>query len=112
MATIDDVARLAGVAPTTVSNALSGKAHVAPGTRKRILAVADELRYQPNNAARNLASRRAMAVGVIVPVDPDVLSDGGLTEFLVAAADRLASHGYQALCLVEKIPTLLESGSS
>ena len=31
MATIDDVARLAGVAPTTVSNALSGKAHVARG---------------------------------------------------------------------------------
>ena len=95
---------LAGVGKTTVSHALSGKRHVAPATRERILTAVSQLGYHPNAAARSLASRRTMTVGLIVPLDLDVLSDNRSTDFIVGAADQLASHGYQLLCLVERNP--------
>ena len=104
MASIGDVASLAGVGKTTVSHALSGKRHVAPATRERILTAVSQLGYHPNAAARSLASRRTMTVGLIVPLDLDVLSDNRSTDFIVGAADQLASHGYQLLCLVERNP--------
>lgn len=55
---IGEVARVSGFSPTTVSNALSGKGRVAPATRERILAVADELGYRPHAAAAHLARKR------------------------------------------------------
>jgi DNA-binding LacI/PurR family transcriptional regulator len=69
MATISDVARRAGVAPTTVSHALSGKRHVAPATRARILAAVEELQYQPNATASSLRSRRTRTVALSLPLD-------------------------------------------
>ena len=48
MANIKDIARLSGVAPTTVSAVLNGRKHlVAEATRERILKVMQELRYVP-----------------------------------------------------------------
>jgi DNA-binding LacI/PurR family transcriptional regulator len=108
MATIDDVARLAGVGPTTVSHALSGKRHVAPSTRDRILAVVSQLGYHPNATARSLVSHRTMTVGLIVPLDLDVLSDNRSTDFIVGAADRLDNHGYRLLCLIDRNPDVLD----
>jgi DNA-binding LacI/PurR family transcriptional regulator len=108
MATIDDVARHAGVGRTTVSHALSGNRHVAPATRDRILAVVDELGYQPNAAARSLVSRRTMTVGLIVPLDLDILAENRYTDFLVAVGDRLNEHGYHLLCLIDRNPVPLD----
>lgn len=55
MATIADVARLAGVAPITVSRVLNGNGPVNPATRARVLAAIQELDYVPNAIARSLA---------------------------------------------------------
>ncbi|MDP9224171.1 MAG: LacI family DNA-binding transcriptional regulator, partial [Actinomycetota bacterium] len=51
---ISDVAAAAGVSPTTVSHALSGRRAVSEITRQRILGVVDELGYRPNLVARSL----------------------------------------------------------
>ena len=56
--TITDVARTAGVSPSTVSRALSVPHKVGPGTRERVLRVAEHLGYQPNRAARSLITGR------------------------------------------------------
>jgi DNA-binding LacI/PurR family transcriptional regulator len=62
---IKDVARAAGLSITTVSHALNGKGQVSAATRERVRAVADELGYHPNPAARVLLSGRSGVIGVI-----------------------------------------------
>lgn len=66
-ATITDVARLAGVATSTVSRALSNPGRVNEATRKRIEQAAAELSYTPSSQARSLASGRTGTVALLVP---------------------------------------------
>ena len=56
--TIHELARLSGVSVGTVSRALNGYADVAPETRRRVLALAEELDYTPQAAARTLVMQR------------------------------------------------------
>jgi len=53
-ATLDDVARLAGVSSKTVSRVFSNRELVAPETVERVLAAAKRLRFRPNTLARSL----------------------------------------------------------
>lgn len=64
--TINDVARVAGVAASTVSRALSVPGRVKASTREHIERVAAELNYTPNTHARALTSGRTGAVAVLV----------------------------------------------
>ena len=64
-ATLGDVARLAGVSPSTVSNVVRGSDVVATRTRRRVLAAIDELGYRPNALARHLLQGRAATIGII-----------------------------------------------
>jgi DNA-binding LacI/PurR family transcriptional regulator len=66
-ASIEDVARLAGVSIATVSRALRGLPDVAEATRDRVLAAARELDYVASPFAARLASGRTATVGVVVP---------------------------------------------
>ena len=62
--TILDIAREMGVAPSTVSNALSGKRYVDPALVERVKMTAERLGYRPNPVARRLRSGRASAIGL------------------------------------------------
>jgi LacI family transcriptional regulator len=64
-ATLGDVADLAGVSQSTVSNVVRGADVVAPPTRRRVEAAIDQLGYRPNALARQLLSGRATTVGII-----------------------------------------------
>lgn len=64
---IADVASLAGVSPTTVSHALSGKRPVSSVVHERVMAAMDQLGYTPSRAAQSLASGRTRVVGLVVP---------------------------------------------
>lgn len=61
-ATINDIAREAGVSIATVSKVINNKAHVSPDTRKRVLQVMEQLHYTPNASAANLARRTSKNV--------------------------------------------------
>lgn len=65
-ATIYDIAKLAGVNPSTVSRALSKPERVTSKTRKLVEAAADELNYQVNPVARALHTGRTSTLGLIV----------------------------------------------
>lgn len=67
MATIQDVARLAGVSTATASRAISGYGYVSPASRDQVLAAAAELGYVPNRLARGLKTRRSGLVALLVP---------------------------------------------
>jgi LacI family repressor for deo operon, udp, cdd, tsx, nupC, and nupG len=57
-ATLDDIARRAGVAKSTVSGAFTGKKNMAPETREMILRIAEELKFVPNPHAQRLSQGR------------------------------------------------------
>ncbi|MFE6890875.1 LacI family DNA-binding transcriptional regulator [Streptomyces sp. NPDC057694] len=64
--TMADIARRAGVTKAAVSFALNDRPGVSAPTRRRILAIAEELGWQPNSAARALSDGRAGAFGLVI----------------------------------------------
>ncbi len=64
--TIADIARRAGVTKAAVSFALNGQPGVSAATRERILAIASEIGFQPNSAARALSDGRSGAFGLVI----------------------------------------------
>jgi LacI family transcriptional regulator len=64
--TIRDVAEASGVHVSTVSRAFSAPHLVNPETRTRVLAIAEDLGYRPNRAARALTTGRTHNIGLIV----------------------------------------------
>ncbi|MDX6283966.1 MAG: hypothetical protein QOH03_5037 [Kribbellaceae bacterium] len=100
VATMNDVARLAGVSVSTVSYALTGTRPISEATRNRVLAAMTELGYQPNAMARGLASRRSNILGLLLP-----LAGRGLgateTAFVTGATEAAREAGYHLmLCSV------------
>ncbi len=67
MSTIKDVAREAGVGISTVSRVINESGYVSQETREKVLAVMDELQYQPNEIARSLKRRHTKSIGLAVP---------------------------------------------
>ena len=64
--TIADIAQRAGVTKAAVSFALNGQPGVSAATRERILAIAHEVGFQPNSAARALTAGKAEAFGLVI----------------------------------------------
>lgn len=76
MPTIKDIAAIAGVSPTTVSNVLHGHyKRVSPDTVSRIRALLKQEGYVPNMSARALVSNQSRIIGVINHLVP--LESGG-----------------------------------
>lgn len=66
MATIRDVARLAGVSPITVSRVINGHEHVGPETRQRVERAIEELAYIPNALGPSLRSKRTGTLALVL----------------------------------------------
>ena len=64
-ATVQDVARLAGVSPATVSRILTGSARVAEDKRRAVEAAIQKLKFRPNLSARGLRSGSTHTIGVL-----------------------------------------------
>lgn len=93
MDSIYDLARRAGVAPSTVSKALRDDPRISATTRARIQALATEVGYAPSTTASSLRTRRTMTIGMVVRDYADPYN--GL---LMRAIESTALHaGYQLL---------------
>lgn len=90
MATIKDVARAAGVSVGTVSNYLSTPAVLSEATRKRVARAIEQLRYEPNQAARSLRSRQTRMVGMVIPD----ITNPFFPQLVRGAEEAAASAGY------------------
>lgn len=66
-ATLEDVARTAGVGAMTVSRTINGHPYVSEETAKRVRAAIRQLGYRPNQAARMLTGQLSRSIGLIVP---------------------------------------------
>jgi len=72
MATIKDVARVAGVSVASVSRVLNNGPKVSKATIEKVTKVMQELNYSPNANARALVTQKSTTLGVVIPdlVDP------------------------------------------
>ncbi len=64
--TIKDVAKAAGVSPSTVSRVISDNPNISDKTKRKVRKVMDELGYHLNYSARNLAQQSTKTIGVVV----------------------------------------------
>ncbi len=90
---IASVAAAAGVSPTTVSHALSGKRAVSPETRERILQAIEDQKYRPNMVARSLRRRKTQSIALIVAD----ITNPYYPALARAVHDSLAEAGYVSL---------------
>lgn len=88
MATIYDVAKLAGVSPKTVSRVLNDHPNVTPQTRKSVEVAIQELGYQPNVMAQGLRASKSRVLGLITddiattPFAVDIIKGAQETAFI------------------------------
>ncbi|MFI7608151.1 LacI family DNA-binding transcriptional regulator [Micromonospora sp. NPDC049366] len=93
-ATLEDVARVAGVSRATASRVLARTGSASPATRDRVAAAADRLGYLPNPAARALVRGSGVRLAVAVTGSTEAVLDDPYVDRVVAAAARVgAPHG-------------------
>lgn len=97
--TMADVARLAGVSPTTVSFVINERpgSGIPEETRARVLAAVQDLGYQPNRQARNLRLQRTRQLGYHVPGDMLNASSVFALAFVQPLLQEADRRGYQIL---------------
>jgi LacI family gluconate utilization system Gnt-I transcriptional repressor len=90
---VTDVAKVAGVAPITVSRVINTPDAVAPDTLQRVREAIERTGYVPNMLAGGLASSRSRLVAAVVPV----ITSPVFQETIGALADTLVEAGYQLM---------------
>ena len=70
--TIKDVAKHAGVAPSTVTRVIQNKSTISEATKKRVRSAMKELDYHPNLNARSLVSQSSQVIALVLPDESDV----------------------------------------
>ncbi len=93
VATIKEVARHAGVSPSTVSAVLNGTKLVSPSLRLRVEAAIHALGYHPNHIARSLKTKTTRSLGLVVP---DML-DPSFSAMIKGIVDATAEQGFALL---------------
>lgn len=93
MASIKDVAKLAGVGVGTVSRTINGTGYVSEDTKKKITAAMEKLDYTPNELARNLYKKKSGIIAVLVPS----VAHSFFAEFLNSIEIEFYEHGYKTM---------------
>ena len=91
--TLNDVASIAKVSPSTVSRILNGSAMVAKDKRERVLKAIELLNYRPNVIAQGLARGQSMTIGVVT----QAISSPFYGEALAGVEEGLEGSGYHAI---------------
>ncbi|MDP9833943.1 LacI family DNA-binding transcriptional regulator [Gleimia europaea] len=91
-----DVARHAGVSPSTVSYVFSGARPIGDETRQKVLSVARELGYVPNAYAANLAARNLRTIGIHLNLTRSGL-DRSSAEYVTGMMQRCTELGLTLL---------------
>jgi DNA-binding LacI/PurR family transcriptional regulator len=95
MATLKEVAKLAGVHSSVVSRVINNDSslNIKQETRERILDAVEKLNYRPNMAARNLKKNETKMLGMIIPD----FSNPIYASIIHGAEDQAADEGYNLL---------------
>src|SRR5690625_221223 len=104
--TLKDVAKRAGVSPTTASHALNNKGIIAETTKERVLDAAAALGYRPNPVAQGLRNARLGVIALVMrPLDSlDSFQPDGVDYFLRftgSAALAALQHGFTLMLITD-----------
>ncbi|MGH2316408.1 LacI family DNA-binding transcriptional regulator [Planococcus sp. SE5232] len=103
--TIKDIAKVAGVSYSTVSKALNDSPLVKNNTKKKIVAIADEMGYAPNFAAQHLVSKKSRIIGLIWPTIERVV----LATLVTKISNEINKTPYSMILSVDPIEKSLET---
>ncbi|HWD00360.1 MAG TPA: LacI family DNA-binding transcriptional regulator [Candidatus Sulfopaludibacter sp.] len=97
--TLADIAKIAKVAPMTVSRVINSNGYVSDKVRKRVQLIIDRLEYHPNALARSLKSQSTRVVGILLPDIKNPFSG----ELADSIQQVLLERGYSAfICTTEQ----------
>ncbi|HZP50984.1 LacI family DNA-binding transcriptional regulator [Actinocrinis sp.] len=100
MVTLAEVARQAGVSPSTVSYVLSRKRSISDDTRRKVEAAIEALGYHPHAGARALASNRSNILALMVPLRSDMYVPV-IMEIAMAVTTEAREYGQDVLLLTK-----------
>jgi DNA-binding LacI/PurR family transcriptional regulator len=104
-ATLDEVARVAGVSRATVSRVVNGSPKVSPEIRRSVERAIDRLGYVPNRAARSLVTRRSESIAVVITEPATRLfSDPFFPRVIRGVSTALAARDLQLVLLMPDDP--------
>ena len=93
--TIKDVAKLAGVSPSTVTRVIQNSTAISQKTKDAVQNAIKELNYHPNLMARNLVSNYTQVIGLILPEDSDVFYQNPFFPQVLRGISQVAAeNGY------------------
>ena len=93
IATVDSVARAAGVSTATAARALGGYGSVRESTRERVMAAAEELGYRANSLARSMITGSTRTLGVVM----SDIENPFFRRSLRGIADTSRAQGFEVL---------------
>lgn len=95
MATIRDIAKLAGYSVSTVSRVLNNHPYVSDEKRQKIQQIIDEQHYIPNTKARHLSYGKSLNIGVMIPLT----NNSWFEQMTSGIVDEAAKAGYTVTLL-------------
>ena len=95
--TIKDVAKLAGVVPSTVTRVIQNKSTISDETKKRVREAMVELDYHPNLNARSLVSQSSQVIALVLPIDSDVFYQNPFFPTVLRGITQIASDNDYAI---------------
>ena len=99
--TIRDVAKRAGVAPSTVSRVIADNPSISDKTKNKVRAVMKEMNYFPNIYAQGLASAHSKTFGLVLPLATDAFYQNPFFPTILRGINfEMAKHDYSILLSV------------
>ena len=95
--TIKDVAKAAGVSPSTVTRVIQNKSTISDETKKRVRKTMKELNYHPNLNARSLVSSYTQVIGLVLPDDSDAFYQNPFFPSVLRGIAQVASENHYAI---------------
>jgi DNA-binding LacI/PurR family transcriptional regulator len=96
--TIKNVAKQAGVDPSTVSRVIADNPRISAKTKEKVLKVMEEMDFHPNAIARSLANRSTKTIGAIMPHSTDqFFVNPFFTEVMRGIGVSALKRGYNVL---------------
>ena len=93
--TLKDIARMAGVSPSTVSRVLNNLVGSRSKAREQVLKALAETGFQPNAAARSLASQRSQVIGLLIPAPASaILHNPSVLQLAEVVTQACHEHDY------------------
>lgn len=93
MATMDEIAKKAGVSQATVSRVINGNTSVNPALREKVMYWVRKLDYQPNATARSLVNNKSYLLGLIIPD----ISNPYFSEVVQSIEEEAENNGYNII---------------